>query len=444
MTSPRRFESDLPVLLDDLYLVGTPDYRDDLVRKTARVRQRPAWTFFERWLPMELVTTRVPTTRMPWRQIGVLALLAVVLGATIAAYIGSQPRVPPPFGRAANGVVAYSVAGDIYAADPTTGSVRPIIAGPENDIGPEFSRDGTQIVFERVAPVDGDFSKSHIYVARSDGSGVTRVTQEPIALTMSEVGDHYQFSPDGRLLVMTARTEDGVGGILIAATDGSGTRWVDLGEFEDRVTQVTEASFRPPDGNQILFVGTDHNAANGGPGVYVVDPSTGIGRTIVEAAPNADLDAAVWSPDGSRISYATWTAATQLTVRTHVVLADGTGDRVLPAPSGAVWDVGAAWSNDGTRMLLVRGYTGTWETSRAVIMPVDGNGTGVEVVQPVPIQKDCCYHWEWSPDDSMILGTPTGTGGQALQQVIIDVDSATTRPAPWTSTAAPVWQRRAQ
>ena len=45
MTSPRRFEQDLPALLAGLYLAGTPDYRDDIVQQTARVRQRPAWTF---------------------------------------------------------------------------------------------------------------------------------------------------------------------------------------------------------------------------------------------------------------------------------------------------------------------------------------------------------------------------------------------------------------
>ena len=83
MTSPRRFEQDLPALLADLYLAGTPDYRDDLVQHVARVRQRPAWTFPERWLPVELVTSRVGTTRMPWRQIGVLALLAALMASRI-------------------------------------------------------------------------------------------------------------------------------------------------------------------------------------------------------------------------------------------------------------------------------------------------------------------------------------------------------------------------
>ena len=68
MTSHRPFELDLPVLLDDLYFAGTPDYRDDLVQQIARVRQRPAWTFPERWLPMDFATKAMPgAPRIAWR-----------------------------------------------------------------------------------------------------------------------------------------------------------------------------------------------------------------------------------------------------------------------------------------------------------------------------------------------------------------------------------------
>lgn len=187
MTSPRRLEQDLPVLLGELYLAGTPDYRDDLVRQTARVRQRPAWTFPERWLPMELVTTRVPTTRLPWRQLGVLAIIAILLAAMLAVYVGSQQsRVPAPFGPAANGVVAYSAEGDIYVADPTTGDARTIVGGSETDLRPIFSPDGTKIAFERQVEAGGGLG--HLYVARSDGSAPIQVTTEPLLVTESGVG----------------------------------------------------------------------------------------------------------------------------------------------------------------------------------------------------------------------------------------------------------------
>jgi hypothetical protein len=112
-------------------------------------------------------------------------------------------------------------------------------------------------------------------------------------------------------------------------------------------------------------------------------------------------------------------------------------------PAGAVWDLGAAWSNDGTRLHLVRGYTGEWDDTRAVIVPADGSGIGFEVGFPETIQGGCCYAWEWSPDDSMVLGKRIDAFGRPAQQVIIDVATRTIRPAPWTSAGDPVMQRRA-
>ena len=63
-------------------------------------------------------------------------------------------QVPQPFGRAANGLVAYAAAGDIFTVDPVTGVSTAIITGPETDINPRWSRDGTHLAFERK--IDGD------------------------------------------------------------------------------------------------------------------------------------------------------------------------------------------------------------------------------------------------------------------------------------------------
>jgi hypothetical protein len=69
VTNERRFEQDLPDLLEKLALGPTPDYRDDIVQRTARIRQRPAWTFPERWIPMATFTARTAGVRqMPWRR----------------------------------------------------------------------------------------------------------------------------------------------------------------------------------------------------------------------------------------------------------------------------------------------------------------------------------------------------------------------------------------
>ena len=191
MTSPQRFERDLPILLEELYVGRAPDYRDDLVGRIGRTRQRPAWAFPGRWLHMDLTTERVPVAQMPWRAIGLVALVALLLAASLAVYIGSQPRLPDPFGLASNGQVAYSTDGDIYTADPVTGVATALVSGPERDLGPRFSRDGTTIAFERRL----DDGTSQIYRVDADGGGLTLLTPEPMTLTPSPGGEPVEQYP---------------------------------------------------------------------------------------------------------------------------------------------------------------------------------------------------------------------------------------------------------
>ena len=60
MTSEARFERQLPAILEDLYLGPSPDYRDEVLATAVRTRQRPAWTFPGRWLPMDITTRTIP------------------------------------------------------------------------------------------------------------------------------------------------------------------------------------------------------------------------------------------------------------------------------------------------------------------------------------------------------------------------------------------------
>lgn len=101
MTTERHLERDLPAILGEIATGRYPDYIDDVLATTAQRRQRPTWTFPERWLPVELVTSRAPVARMPWRQLGVLALIALLLAAAIVGYVASQQaRLTAPFGPA--------------------------------------------------------------------------------------------------------------------------------------------------------------------------------------------------------------------------------------------------------------------------------------------------------------------------------------------------------
>ena len=70
------------------------------------------------------------STRAPrrWSSAFVIVLALALLLAAIAI-VGSQPRLPSPFGRADNGLLAFERDGDIYTFDPVTGIERAIVVG---------------------------------------------------------------------------------------------------------------------------------------------------------------------------------------------------------------------------------------------------------------------------------------------------------------------------
>ncbi|TMF33594.1 MAG: hypothetical protein E6I26_13925 [Chloroflexi bacterium] len=426
MTTEGRLTRDLPEILGDLATGSYPDYIDDVLATSATIRQRPAWTFPERWLPMvDIVRQPILVPRLPWRSIALAIVVLLLLLAAAAVYIGGQQRIPAPFGPARNGLVAYAADGDIYTVDPGTGAATAIVAGPAADQAPRFSLDGSHLAFEREA----GGGRSQIYVARSDGSDLTLVTPTPVSLAVGDSGrawERYKFSPDGRaLLIATASS------ITIAMTDGSGARELDVG------MAATEPSYRPPDGGEILFSGTGPTSR----GLFSVDLSSGKIRQIVQLDPGYDLAGPSWSPDGSRIAYWMWGGLSSgLNAKTHVVAADGTGDRELPSPPGAIWNAHATWSNDGTRLFIARAYTAGFEDVRGVVVPADGSGFGVEIAPAV--ETVCCAAWEWSPDDSKILGRPAGLG-VGPHSLILDVAGGPVRPAPWAAIGDPTWQRLA-
>ncbi len=168
-----RFDRRLPAILDEIAQPRTPDYFDDLLGLTARTRQRPAWTLLERWLPMVDIARQPAFARqVPWRPIAVLALILLLVAASLAFVIGSQQPVPAPFGLARNGLVAYAKDGDIYAADPITGTAKAIVTGPETDLRPDLL--ARRHAFRLRAKGDGNAGPESLFVARADGTGLIR------------------------------------------------------------------------------------------------------------------------------------------------------------------------------------------------------------------------------------------------------------------------------
>jgi Tol biopolymer transport system component len=425
MTSERRFEQDLPDLLAQVGLGPTPDYRDFVVQQTARMSQRPAWTFPERWLPMTALTQAVAPPRFPWRYaaIGALLILALVGAALLAGSV--VPHVPAPFGPAKNGLIAYDDGGDIYTVDPVTGSSTAIVRGPTTDAAPVWSLDGMHLAFRRS---EINISGLHLYVAKADGRDLRQVAPEPIDATST-----YAFSPDGREIAYTLGSDSGRA-LWIAPTNGDGApRRLDLG------TTVGLFSYLPPDGTEIVF--TDGGTPETGSAIYAIDVASGHVRRILAAIPGVGRDVLAVSPDGTRLAFATAaTDTTRNTYMVHVVGIEGSNEVTLPMPPGATFEDAPVWSNDGTRLAVTRGYDTRDQDMALAAVPADGSSPGVETDHGL---TGCCETTsEWSPDDSFVLTEPVFDSNKAEQQLLWDPNTGVVTHPTWLGKSKPAWQRR--
>ena len=132
-TTPRSFSADqLRAALGDVGGPARPDYLPDIVEQAGRMRQRPAWTFLERWLSMDIAVRRqgVPRAAVVFASL----FLLVALLAVGVVYIGSQrrsrndrpacprPRAPGSGCRSRPPTVTGRV---VSASCPPTGAARP-------------------------------------------------------------------------------------------------------------------------------------------------------------------------------------------------------------------------------------------------------------------------------------------------------------------------------
>lgn len=430
MTVDERFERNLPTVLTDLYLGPTPDYRDDLLWQTARTSQRPAWRFPGRWLPMaDLVTERVAAPRIPWRTIAVaLVILAVLIAGTVAFVGSQQPKLPPPFGVAHNGLIAFEQAGDIVTLDPKTATTHMLVAGAERDSGPVYSSDGTKVAFRR----DVDANDRAIFVVNSDGTGLVRVTPDPVGDLLD-----WTFSPDGRALLVTAIVS-GQPRMFEVASDGSRPVRTLAVDLQTDPGSVEAPRYRPTDGSQVLVV----EWASGAPSrsLSLIDLDTGIKKTLIEPSSSYDIFGANWSPNGEWISYGQFDQTVDASARLRVMAADGTDDRPVDSVPGTLHDSGSAWSNDSTRIIVDRAYDPALSKERIAVVPIDKSRRSLELDCPTLGGGTCGDAWTWSPDDASLLGV-IGADGPSAHYVLADPATGIVTDTPWPAGGDSSWQR---
>jgi hypothetical protein len=437
MRTARPVESRLPEILEGISAPRTPDYFDDILGQVGRTRQRPRWTFPERWLPMTALSERVATApRIPMRMAVVLALLLLALAVSIVLIAGSQrPSVPAPFGVAGNGEVVFAdQTGAIVAGNVSDGTTKVIVSGSGHS-RPVFSPDGRSLAYlQRQGSGRTD-------IVVSDPNGASPRLLNPNAVT--GIG-HFGWTPDSRSVVAV------IGGDIFAfdptATAEptlllhvpSGLDYLDT--FNNNLSDI----FRPPNGDDILFIGTGPRGA----GLYRMrlvgaDPIAVVTDQTIDSTWSSNQSGAQWSPDGTRIVLTIHPAATPQFGYAYVVNADGTDLRRLTKyeVSGAVVDEEhASWSPDGTRIALARWIMyddGNIDPRPVVIVDV---ATGHEV-EASNREVNGYNGWSWSPDGSVILEVPGDGSDDAAKGMQVDAGTGQARELGWTSPNAASWQR---
>ena len=401
-----RFERDLSDWFAETVAPRMPDYVDDILWQTARSTQRARWTFPERWIPERLIAAvRATAKPVPWRAIGVLVILALLAAAAI--YVGSQPRLPAPFGQAANGLVAYEQAGDIYTVDPLTGARRPIVTGPDFDHDPRFSLDGTRLVFLRRTSggerlVIADAHRGDLIIANE-------VFRNPDS-------DSIAWSPDGRMIAIAADLAGKRGLNIVDTTNGQATALaIDYVELE--------VYWRPPDGRELMFLGGAEKRS-----LYLVSVDGADGKELPLAdGDRQSLRPSGWTPDGRRFAYHQAPGGVA-GIQTYVVDVATGAMTIVPIGFGQL-------SNDGTR---IAGYNADANAGRAWICVARiGSGPCVSVGEGAGMPaEDTRAALQWSPDDRWLIAHP-----ESGAPVLVDPELGTWQKPLWGVDGADSWQR---
>jgi len=409
VTNEQRFERDLPSILADLYPMSAPDYRDDLVQRFAATRQRPAWAFPERWLPMSVITLARQTLRpIPWRTAGLLAALALLLIAAIVAFVvGSARDVPLPYGLARNGSVAFEDGGDIVLVDSVTGNRTVTIGGPAVDTSPIFSRDGTRLAFLRESGTG-----QQLMVADALGQGSRALSTQGF-----EDFGVMDWAPDGTAILANPEVS-GTRSIAIIPTDGSTARLVDVG------MAAQEPVWVPPLGDTILFRTPHPSGEAAGFSLWRVQADgSGLQQLVPPGGQEWDSLYFAASPDGSTVAYQLRDPVDGIQKIYVKPIAGGT-----PRPLAAIESAFLpGWSPDGSWIAFLS------DNDAFYVVPVDGS------VPPRLLTAGTATEGAiWTPDGRRLLIVMSPD-----RPLLYDPLSGASTPASWSSSGVTSWQRLA-
>jgi Tol biopolymer transport system component len=287
--------------------------------------------------------------------------LAALLAASPAQ--AAFPGAPGPIAYAKTTSDEIETSGGLFSHGPSKKDAPLQLTEDPSDSAPSYSPDGRSIVFSGNRD-PGETRGSHIYLMRSDGSGVEELTSG------SFYDSNPSFAPNGRLVVFD---RGGLQGrdtrIFGVAVDGSG-----LHQISDEAGSDYDPTFTP-DGKRIVFVSnrmtsghTDHS------NILSMKPDGSQVRLLI-GGPRNELDPDV-SPNGRRIAFSS--------NRDHgpnlfVAKIDGEHVRELTHSRhdcfGSACYTNPSWSPDGKHIAFLA--DGRYSSS-VEVMRADGRGFSKE------------------------------------------------------------------
>lgn len=394
-------------LLHELAPARTPDYLDELRGSVTRRRQRPAWSFASRWLPID----PTPFQLAGVRRVALLGLTILVLaGLVVGAFVGSQRRLPPPFGSAANGLIAFDDGTRILLSDGRGGPPQ-AWAGAAHGSRPAFSPDGTKLAFlrEYVAGTALEF-------ADAGGANSRTILERDPAVRGRILPELPVWAPDSWHLAVTVLVGD--------APNDHAEIWIVDTETGRRSTLLPKPLFAAaypawsPDGSRIAFLGEPDGS---GTSYLYVARLDGSGLLRIS---NRESSAATgyfqqprWAPDGRHV--AVHYGDPRTTGRDILLLA--TEDLEETAIAHTTRDEAQpAWSPDGTRLAFWRSTDGP--DFQIVVIDV---ATRRET--PLDFRSPLADILSWSPDGASIVAVRCAT--EASCDLLL-VDAANPARAP--------------
>jgi TolB protein len=258
-----------------------------------------------------------------------------------------------------------------------------------------------------------------IYGIRTDGSDNTKITNSPTGL------NHHSWSPDGKKIAAVGYVSgstwsiyvcDAAGGNLMRLTTASGV-------------QDAEPSWSP-DGSKIAFSRV-YPSQNDRSELWVMDSDGGNAHSIEVAGFSAK-----WSPDGARFVYQTGMMGTG----SDICFCDVDGTNVQPL---VIWtpsadEINPAWSPDGSRLAFASNIDMSYE-----IYTVNVDGSDPHQLTDNMVFDHCP---KWSPDGT-IIAFDSGIVGDPLSRMeiyLIDADGSNLRRLTWSPAGItainPDWQ----